>query len=124
MDEIQREWLQRRAIQAGPFEVCGFVMEDGELLEIRNVAENPTTRFEMDRSQLIEKLSGREHSIRGIWHTHPRGTTHPSQTDLAGIKVGAILRDWDYYIVTATNVTLYTPEHYAPQEDSFWAAFT
>ena len=121
--ESQRVWLRRRALQAAPYEVCGFILDDGDIVEIRNISLAPLRAFKMDREQMFQKLYGREHSIAGIWHTHPGGTTHPSQTDLAGIKCGAILRDWKYYIVTANSVTLYLPEHYAPQDNTFWAAF-
>lgn len=110
-------------MQAAPYEVCGFIMEQGDIIEIRNVSLAPMRHFKMDREQLIEKLSGRVDFIAGIWHTHPKGTTQPSHTDLDGIKCGAIQRNWDYYIVTSAGVHLYKPEHYAPQSDSFWAKF-
>lgn len=41
-------WLLRRAAQAAPFEVCGFIMCDGSIIEIRNVAENPYHTFKPD----------------------------------------------------------------------------
>jgi proteasome lid subunit RPN8/RPN11 len=123
LTEFQRHWLCRRALQSAPYEACGFILDTEEIVEIRNVSLTPYSAFTMDRSQMTEKLYGREHNIRGIWHTHPGGTIVPSSTDLAGIKCGAILRTWEYYIVTATGVHLYAPERYAPQENPFWEAF-
>lgn len=121
-----QEWLVRRAIQAAPFEVCGFVMESGELLEIRNISLAPQRHFKMDRQQLVEKLAPRDPDdfIAGIWHTHPRGTTMPSHTDLDGIKCGAIQPNWAYYIVTAEGVFEYETKLYAPPEETFWRKFS
>lgn len=123
LTDWQRDWLQRRAKQAAPYEACGFVMDDGELIEIRNVAPHPSTQFMMDRAQMVEKLSGREESIAGIWHTHPGGTHHPSGTDLKAMSLGAILPHWDYWIVTAEACSYYDTSLYAPREDAFWSQF-
>lgn len=123
MNDEARDWLVRRAIQGAPHELCGVILESGEIVEIRNVSLAPMRAFKFDRNQLVEKLRGRGEFVTGIWHTHPRGTTHPSHTDLAGIKCGAIQRNWDYYIVTSTGVHQYDTKLYAPQNDSFWHQF-
>ena len=123
MNEETRKFLQRRAFEASPYEVCGFIMEDGSIVEIRNVATNRIKGFRMDRDEMIQKLSDRADFIKGIWHTHPSGTIHPSHTDLNAIRMGAIQRNWDYWIVTASSVSLYIPNHYAPQDNSFWSEF-
>lgn len=126
MNDEARDWLIRRAIQAAPFEACGFILEDGELVEIRNISLAPMRAFKMDRVQMVEKLvhTDKINFISGIWHTHPRGTTEPSHTDLDGIKLGAIQRNWDYYIVTQDTVSLYKTGLYAPQDNSFWEQFS
>ena len=124
MNQEAREWLCHRAIQAAPHEACGFILEGGELVEIRNISLTPWRAFRMDRQEMVEKLSDRAEFITGIWHTHPRGSTKPSQTDLYGIKCGAIQRNWDYYIVTATEVIKYDTGLYAPQDHEFWARFS
>lgn len=113
----------RRAKQAAPYEICGFILENGEILEIRNISLAPMRAFKMDRQQLIERLSHRSEFITGIWHSHPRGTTVPSETDLEGIKCGAIQPNWNYYIVTSNDVYKYDTGLYAPQPDSFWKVF-
>ena len=123
MNDEARTWLQRRAIQAAPQEVCGFIMENGDIVEIRNVATNPHRAFRMDHKHMVEKLSGREDFIAGIWHTHPKGTTTPSHADLNAIKIGAVQRNWDYWIVTADSVTLVDSGRYMPQSDGFWETF-
>ena len=123
MNDDTRIWLQRRAAQAAPFEACGFILDNGDIVEIRNVATNPERSFHMDFHQMVEKLSGRDEYIAGIWHTHPKGTITPSHTDLHAIKIGAIKPDWDYWIVTTDGVYKYESNRFAPQEDSFWDDF-
>lgn len=123
MNEETRKWLCRRAIQAAPLEACGFIMEDGDIIEIRNVATNPAKGFRMDKSQLFEKLSDRIDFIQGIWHTHPSGSLRPSHTDLNAIKIGAIQPNWDYWIVTSEDIAYYPAKSFAPQQDSFWLDF-
>ena len=110
-------------MQAAPYEACGFIMCDGSIVEIRNVAVNPQRGFHMDYHDMVEKLSGREEFIAGIWHTHPRGTTTPSHTDLNAIKMGAVQSNWDYWIVTADGVHLYEALRFAPQDCAFWSGF-
>jgi len=116
-------WLTCKARQAAPFEACGFILENDEVVEIHNVSMTPKRSFRMDREQMIEKLSGRAEFITGIWHTHPSGTTTPSHTDLDGIKCGAIQRNWRYFIVTPSGVHEYPTGLYAPQDEGFWGSF-
>ena len=124
MDDNTKAWLMRRAIQSSPHEACGFVMESGDIIEIRNVASNSMREFKMDRNQMIEKLSGREDFIYGIWHTHPSGSSSLSSTDIEAIYCGAIQWNWHYWIVTKSEVVEYPIDCYAPKPDSFWRSFT
>lgn len=94
-------WLLRRAVQAAPFEVCGFIMFDGSIIEIRNVAENPYDTFAMDLGQIGRKVDIEQ--IAAMWHTHPGGDIRPSKADMKAIR----LCEWDYLIVTADAVALY-----------------
>jgi proteasome lid subunit RPN8/RPN11 len=94
-------WLRRRAAQAAPFEVCGFIMYDGSIIEIRNVAENPYDNFTMDLRQIGRKVDIKK--IAAMWHTHPGGDIRPSNADLKAIR----LCGWDYLIVTADEIALY-----------------
>lgn len=95
------DWLRRRAAQAAPFEVCGFIMYNGSIIEIRNVAENPYDNFTMDLGQISRNIDIAK--IAAIWHTHPGGDIRPSKADLKAIR----LCEWDYLIVTADEVALY-----------------
>lgn len=123
MNNEARNWLIRRAIQSAPYEACGFVLENDELIEIRNVATNPLRGFKMDRRDAIEKLSNRVEFITGIWHTHPKGTSEPSLIDLDGIKSGAVQKNWDYFIATSEAVYQYDTKLYAQQDLAFWEKF-
>jgi len=120
---IDKEWLQRRALQAAPLEACGFVMENGDIIEIRNISLAPRHNFKMDRVQLVEKIRDRVDFIAGIWHTHPSGILHPSHEDLEAIKLGAIQPNWDYYIVTRHDVAMYQTKLYAPVSNDHWLRF-
>lgn len=120
---MDRDWLMRRAKQAAPLEACGFIMENGDIVEMRNTSLAPMRHFKMDRLQLVQKIRDRVDFISGIWHTHPKGSIHPSQTDLDGIRAGAIQTNWDYFIVTANDVHLYMPASYAPKDHSHWHRF-
>jgi proteasome lid subunit RPN8/RPN11 len=97
----QCDWLRLIAAQASPFEVCGFIMRDGSIIEIRNVAENPYDTFTMDLRQIERNVDVEK--IAAIWHTHPGGDIRPSKADLTAIR----LCEWDYVIVTADEVALY-----------------
>lgn len=95
------DWLRLRAARASPFEVCGFIMHDGSIIEIRNVAENPYDTFMMDLRQIGRNVDVEK--IAAIWHTHPGGDIRPSTADLKAIR----LCEWDYLIVTADEIALY-----------------
>lgn len=118
MDRQIREWLCRRASEAHPYEVCGFTLKDGSVLEIPNVASDPRRSFLMSRDDLV-KLVPNPDVIEGLWHTHPRGTTTPSPGDMEMLRVCK----WRYFIVTTETVVEYDPKVFAPQDNSFWNAF-
>lgn len=118
-----REWLIARAIEAAPFEACGFILENGAIIEVNNISLTPAKSFKMCHVDATEKLSGTLAFVTGIWHTHPRGTEHPSLTDLDAITLGAVQRNWDYYIVTAAGVFQYDTGLYAPLDHKLWEQF-
>lgn len=124
MNEETREWLRNKALQAAPLEACGFILNDGLIIECANVSRKPTCSFEMSGPDIMNKLVGHDlSSIVGIWHTHPQGTTFPSKTDIHAMSIGAIHENWDYYIVTKDEVTQWNPQDYAPKKKSFWEEF-
>ncbi len=94
-------WLRNRAAQAHPWEVCGFIMRSGSIIEIANVATDPKNYFSMDLRQISRKVNLRK--VFAIWHTHPGGDIRPSRKDLEAIR----LTDWAYLIATADEVAWY-----------------
>lgn len=117
-------WLRRRAIQAAPYEACGFILNDGEIVEVANGAENPLEEWQMTAEDLSKRLTAEQFSqIIAVWHTHPRGSKAPSPKDIQAMIVGAIKQDWMYLIATQDGVTQWNPKNYAPQGDSFWNEF-
>lgn len=68
-------WLtveQKRAIQqcaaARPdLETCGFVLNNAQVVEVPNVAANPTCEFEISPRDFCH---WDEVGIRGVWHSH------------------------------------------------------
>lgn len=120
--EEARIWLRRRALQAQPYEACGFIMNDGTVVEIRNTFHDPMRGFLMCRNDLIEKVPNPE-LIHAIWHTHPKGSLRPSKTDIDSMFQGAIPAQWKYLIVTTIDIKEVDPKTFVPQEVSFWNEF-
>ena len=71
-------------------EACGLVSASGNTPEqyyaVKNVAEDPSSRFEMEPRQQIEAMKHmREHGTElfAIVHTHPQSPPVPSLTDMS-----------------------------------------
>lgn len=63
----QRGEIRRLAAAKPEQECCGFVLEGGAVVEVANVANDPTERFEISPSDyLCAEVSG----IKGVWHSH------------------------------------------------------
>jgi proteasome lid subunit RPN8/RPN11 len=120
--EETRIWLRRRALQAQPYEACGFILHDGTIVEIRNNFHDPMRGFLMDRDQLIEKIPNPE-VVYAIWHTHPKGSLRPSKSDIDSMFQGAIPAHWKYLIATTIDIHEVDPKTFVKQEDSFWHGF-
>ncbi|MEM4782202.1 MAG: desampylase [Halalkalicoccus sp.] len=72
-----------------PHEVCGVLGgEDGRVTatyRVRNVADSPRTRYELDPEEqlrAIERVES-EGELLGFYHSHPAGPAEPSATDRA-----------------------------------------
>ena len=53
-------------------ERCGVIMDDGNIVEILNINEEPEKGFEMEPVAFIELIKTRH--VVGTWHTHPDGS--------------------------------------------------
>lgn len=69
-------------------EICGVLLgKDGavaELIRIKNIAEQPRTRYIMDPQglfQLMRRLDATGLELVAIYHSHPHSRAYPSVTD-------------------------------------------
>lgn len=89
--EISRSLLDRieqAARDADPNECCGLLLGQGqqvhEIAPARNVAEDPTRRFEIDPAALIAAHRSSRQGAPGVighYHSHPTGPALPSTCD-------------------------------------------
>jgi proteasome lid subunit RPN8/RPN11 len=91
-------------------ERCGFVLASGRVVEVKNIAEDPTKGFRIDPAVTIEWLSKPRSAAVATWHTHPSGDPSLSSEDYAcflawpGMKHYVIGRRDDAVTVTAYEV--------------------
>jgi desampylase len=83
-----------------PNEVCGFVMEDWSVWPVPNSSKQPRNSFEFESEELLRILRDRSFSIRGVYHSHPGGTPHPSDYDAEHWCYSS----FRYWVVTAFDV--------------------
>ena len=77
-------------LRESPNEACGVLggvaPRADRFFPMRNVARNPTVRYDADPADLIAmEMALREdrHEILAIYHSHPRWKAEPSRSDLA-----------------------------------------
>ena len=78
------------ARQAAPAECCGLLLGTGNMVAVavraRNIAHDPTRRFEIDPQDHIDARRDARAlglTVLGFYHSHPRAPAEPSPTDLA-----------------------------------------
>lgn len=84
----------------GP-ERVGFIKNNGEIVEVENVAEDPESGFAVQTGQLIE-LDGQ---IKASWHTHPGQHSNLSMEDYYTFKAWPHLA---HYILGQDGIRCYT----------------
>ena len=105
------ETLVEAALEGAPREVCGVL--GGEFGRDRsrvrsvypatNAAETPQSRYRIDpeeQLEIFERLEARGEDIVGFYHSHPRGPSAPSETDVEG----ATWPDRSYVIVFGSTL--------------------
>lgn len=97
--------LFEHSLLEDPNECCGLLLgNDERVIEIRNlnnVHDNPMTRYEIDRNDLmkVQKYCDNNNmEILGVYHSHTHSQAYPSPTD---IKVARLIKDFfdPYYIL-------------------------
>lgn len=66
-------------------EHCGIYTDAGEVIELRNVSEEPHNSYRLDEDEVVELFNHRDDlhlTNMGVWHTHPDGMIGPSREDL------------------------------------------
>jgi proteasome lid subunit RPN8/RPN11 len=73
-----------------PLEVCGLIAGMGEvalgLRPMRNVDPTPQVRYALDPHEQLAAFAAFDAQgwdLLGIYHSHPAGPSHPSETDIA-----------------------------------------
>lgn len=85
-------------------ERCGFVTQRGRVIEVRNVASDPTKAFRIDPKETIKWLAK---GAVATWHTHPH-----TDSNLSGEDYSCFLL-WDdltHYVVSRDHVATYVVE--------------
>ena len=62
----QRAAIQKFALAELERETCGFVLSNGEVIQLRNTAADPVNEFAIAPADYIKY----EADIRGVWHSH------------------------------------------------------
>lgn len=92
-----------------PYEACGIVTPDSQVVELDNHAVSPCSSYELLSDELVGAMDEfvnrtktpwsdltQEHFI--IWHTHPGGNIGPSRADLKHRLEG-----FQYVVVSLPN---------------------
>lgn len=76
-------------LERQPNEACGVVLPRDSVIELPNVAGNPTEAYEIDNEDLVRALLPNyetgydiQRSDIIIWHTHPSDSVGPSEADM------------------------------------------
>lgn len=95
-------------IPKGP-ESCGFVLLDGSVIEVPNVASNPKENFQVSE----EDLQTYESQAVATWHTHPSSSCNLSAPDYLCFLAFPNLQHYIYdgdrlarYSISGMNVIL------------------
>lgn len=59
-------------------ERAGFVLLDGEVIELTNVAEDKVTKFDASPDEILLHCNK---PIAALWHTHPDGSANLTSED-------------------------------------------
>lgn len=87
----------------GP-ERCGFILDDGSVVEVDNVASDPNLGFDIE----VEDLLTFEHRAVASWHTHPGSDSNLSEADASGFLNWPSLQ---HYIIGSDGIRCYHVEH-------------
>lgn len=82
------EQMQAHAMEGVPLEACGLLAgKDGQSQAVFQISNElaSQTHFRMDAKEQLNAFTAMEHAdwdLMAIYHSHPAGPAHPSETDL------------------------------------------
>ena len=95
--------LVAHAREEAPNECCGYLkMRDGDVLEVfraANAHPSPRFGFELGQRDLVAMTNLEEDFDVGIYHSHPRSESAPSQQDRN------VMKHWPGYLQVIVSVT-------------------
>jgi proteasome lid subunit RPN8/RPN11 len=105
------------AARAHPLEACGLLFGHWthgaiwitEASLAANVAADPAAGFEVDPLHLLcTQKAAREGGpqVAGVWHSHPGGSSEPSERDRAGVTD----RRWIWMILAGGRMAAWLPD--------------
>lgn len=81
-------------------ERCGFILKDGNVIELKNIHAEPTVGFEIDPKDILAYID----QLDAIWHTHPQDSSVLSGEDKSCMQQWPDLK---HYIIGDDGVRLY-----------------
>lgn len=81
-------------------ELCGFILNDGSVIEVANIASNTKQHFKISVAILEHYLN----DIAIFWHSHPSNNTNLSLEDY---KAFLAFPDHEHRIYSETQYTSY-----------------
>ena len=97
ISRVALDAIRAEAVASPAVEVCGLLLGAGLRVErvvaCRNVADDPTTGFEIDPQALIaahKAARGGGPAVIGHYHSHPNGKAEPSARDAAAAWGGQV----------------------------------
>lgn len=105
-DEMKQVMIDA-AKEAHPNEACGIVA-GGVCYRLPNKAEHPERTFRISAEDIAD-VATHHRGYSGIWHSHPSGNPHPSETDWVGHPISKAL-----IVVAGETVTI----HYADDTEA------
>lgn len=87
----------------GDTERVGFVLKNGEIVEVENVCPEPNEGFEVKGEDILNYAP----QAAATWHTHPGMTSNLSMNDYETFLEWPML---DHFIIGTNGVTKYVVE--------------
>jgi len=94
IEERLKEYL------TGQEERVGFILSDGKIVEVENVAADKKQGFSVKPEDLIKY----ENEAVASWHTHPGASSNLSMDDYAAFVSWP---DWKHYVIGIDGVSCF-----------------